>query len=59
MEQPQLQQSRCAKCGEHSGQRKAILDTRTGRTFHLHVCHCGQLNWTPDAAVKETATASC
>jgi hypothetical protein len=45
------QRPRCSTCGEQPKFTTNMLDPRTGRTFHMFDCQCGNRTWISEKAV--------
>ncbi len=56
MEQLRPPQVRCAKCAQPSEPTRTMLDTQTGRTYHMLSCRrCGFQTWSSEVVARETA----
>jgi hypothetical protein len=38
----------CAKCGKHLNLHNSILEPKSGRTFNLFKCECGNTSYTSE-----------
>jgi hypothetical protein len=38
----------CSKCGKALRPITSMLEPKSGRTFHMLVCECGEKSWTAD-----------
>jgi hypothetical protein len=46
---------RCSKCGKALRLITSMLEPRSGKTFHMLLCECGEKSWT--AEVKSPSVA--
>jgi hypothetical protein len=36
----------CARCGKTLRPVTSMLEPKSGRTFHMYLCECGEKSWT-------------
>ena len=41
---------RCNKCGSQPRLITSMLEPKSGKTFHMLLCDCGEKSWTSDNA---------
>ena len=42
---------RCSKCGKALRPITSMLEPKSGKTFHMLLCECGEKSWTADNKV--------
>jgi hypothetical protein len=48
---PDTIRQHCSKCGKALRPITSMLEPKSGKTFHMLLCECGEKSWTADNKV--------